>query len=87
MDWPAFSLNLNPLEHVWDAMGRRLVAWFFLDEGENAKQAAEIVNGVYGAGTATAKYVQFWFSRFCSGIFDVKVAPHLSLKMSIKSQK
>ncbi|GFS98917.1 histone-lysine N-methyltransferase SETMAR [Trichonephila clavipes] len=32
--------------------------------------------GVYGSVTATADYVQFWFRRFRSGIFDVKNAPH-----------
>ncbi|GFX58675.1 transposable element Tcb2 transposase [Trichonephila clavipes] len=26
MDWPARSPNLNPIEHVWDFLGRRLVA-------------------------------------------------------------
>ncbi|GFV33145.1 mariner Mos1 transposase [Trichonephila clavipes] len=45
------------------------------DEGENASQVIEIVNGVYGADTVTANYVQFWFRRFRSGIFDVKDAP------------
>ncbi|GFV01429.1 transposable element Tcb2 transposase [Trichonephila clavipes] len=25
MDWPARSLDLNPIEHVWDFLGRRLV--------------------------------------------------------------
>ncbi|GFT58606.1 guanine nucleotide-binding protein G(o) subunit alpha [Trichonephila clavipes] len=43
--------------------------------GGNASQVAEIANGVYGADTATANYVQFWFRRFRSGIFDVKDAP------------
>ncbi|GFW26457.1 retrovirus-related Pol polyprotein from transposon TNT 1-94 [Trichonephila clavipes] len=43
--------------------------------GENASQAAEIVNGVYGADTVKANCVQFWFCRFRSGIFDVKDAP------------
>ncbi|GFW43664.1 histone-lysine N-methyltransferase SETMAR [Trichonephila clavipes] len=33
---------------------------------------AEIVHGV---DTVTANYVQFWFRRFRSGIFDVKDAP------------
>ncbi|GFW81247.1 histone-lysine N-methyltransferase SETMAR [Trichonephila clavipes] len=42
---------------------------------ENASQVAEIVNSVYGAYTVTTYYVQFWFHRFRSGIFDVKVAP------------
>ncbi|GFU78717.1 histone-lysine N-methyltransferase SETMAR [Trichonephila clavipes] len=45
------------------------------DKDENASQVAEIVNGVYGATTVTANYLQFWFRRFCSGIFVVKVAP------------
>ncbi|GFU31338.1 histone-lysine N-methyltransferase SETMAR [Trichonephila clavipes] len=45
-------------------------------ESENANQAAEILNGVYGADTVTANYVQFWFRRFRSGIFDIKDAPH-----------
>ncbi|GFV68158.1 histone-lysine N-methyltransferase SETMAR [Trichonephila clavipes] len=48
---------------------------FFFDKGKNAIQAAEIVHGVYGADTVTANYVQFWFRRFRSGIFDVKDAP------------
>ena len=26
MEWPARSPNLNPFEHVWDALGRRLAA-------------------------------------------------------------
>ncbi|GFY25443.1 histone-lysine N-methyltransferase SETMAR [Trichonephila clavipes] len=53
--------------------------WFFLqffyDKGENASQVAEIANGVYGDNTATANYVQFWFCRFRSGIFDIKDTP------------
>ncbi|GFV15574.1 hypothetical protein TNCV_4836001 [Trichonephila clavipes] len=56
-------------------------------EGENASQVAETKNGVYGADTVTANYVQFWFRRFRSGIFDVKVVPRPSSKMSIKLQK
>ncbi|GFT08784.1 histone-lysine N-methyltransferase SETMAR [Trichonephila clavipes] len=43
-------------------------------QGENASQAAEIVNGVYGANTVTANYVHFGFRRFHSSIFDVKDA-------------
>ncbi|GFT08478.1 histone-lysine N-methyltransferase SETMAR [Trichonephila clavipes] len=49
---------------------------FFFDKDENTIQAAEIVNGVYGADTATTNCVQFWFRRFRSDIFDVKDAPH-----------
>ncbi|GFS95016.1 histone-lysine N-methyltransferase SETMAR [Trichonephila clavipes] len=52
----------------------RYILQFFFDKGENASHAAEAVNGVYGADTVTANYVQFWFRRFCSGIFDVKDA-------------
>ncbi|PRD20084.1 UNVERIFIED_CONTAM: Histone-lysine N-methyltransferase SETMAR [Trichonephila clavipes] len=40
---------------------------FLFDKGENAKQTNEIVNG---ADTVTANYLQFWFRRFRSGIFD-----------------
>ncbi|GFW49222.1 DDE_3 domain-containing protein [Trichonephila clavipes] len=132
MDWPACSSDLNPIEHVWDMLGRRIAdrqhpstclpklrralldEWcnipqdqidnlilsmprrfesyrvlkmevnkekirfflqFFFDKGKNASQVAEIVNCVYGADTVTANYVQFWFRRFRSGIFDFKDAP------------
>ncbi|GFS59289.1 histone-lysine N-methyltransferase SETMAR [Trichonephila clavipes] len=44
-------------------------------QGENARQAPEIVKGVYGADTVTANYVQFWFRRFRPLIFDDKGAP------------
>ncbi|GFS53943.1 DDE_3 domain-containing protein [Trichonephila clavipes] len=26
MDWPAYSLDLNQIEHVWDMLGRRIAA-------------------------------------------------------------
>ncbi|GFW28635.1 DDE_3 domain-containing protein [Trichonephila clavipes] len=26
MDWPAYSLVLNPIDHVWDMLGRRIAA-------------------------------------------------------------
>ncbi|GFX91302.1 DDE_3 domain-containing protein [Trichonephila clavipes] len=26
MDWPAYSPNLNPTEHVWDMLDRRIAA-------------------------------------------------------------
>ncbi|GFX11054.1 histone-lysine N-methyltransferase SETMAR [Trichonephila clavipes] len=47
----------------------------FFDKGENASQVAEIANGVYCPYIITANYMQFWFHRFRSGIFDVKDAP------------
>ncbi|GFT30201.1 histone-lysine N-methyltransferase SETMAR [Trichonephila clavipes] len=53
----------------------RYILQFFFDKGENTNQVAEIENGVYGVNTVTANYVQFWFRRFRSGIFDVKNAP------------
>ncbi|GFU90162.1 histone-lysine N-methyltransferase SETMAR [Trichonephila clavipes] len=45
------------------------------NHGENASQVAEIVNGVYGADTVAADYVQFWFHRCRSGVSNVKDAP------------
>ncbi|GFW70637.1 histone-lysine N-methyltransferase SETMAR [Trichonephila clavipes] len=45
---------------------------------EHESQVAEIANGVYGADAVTANYVQFWFRRFRSGIFDVKDSPRTS---------
>ncbi|GFS68996.1 histone-lysine N-methyltransferase SETMAR [Trichonephila clavipes] len=53
----------------------QFILQFFFDKGKNVSQVAEIVNGVYGADTVTANYVQFWFCRFRSGNFDVKDAP------------
>ncbi|GFY10473.1 hypothetical protein TNCV_2565011 [Trichonephila clavipes] len=44
--------------------------------GEYSSQVAEIAKGSYGVNTVTANYVQFWFHRFHSGIFDVKYASH-----------
>ncbi|GFT54717.1 histone-lysine N-methyltransferase SETMAR [Trichonephila clavipes] len=54
----------------------RFFLQFFSDKGENASQGAEIANDVYGTDTVTANYLQFWFRRFRSGIFNVKDAPH-----------
>ncbi|GFX42687.1 histone-lysine N-methyltransferase SETMAR [Trichonephila clavipes] len=53
----------------------RYILQFFFDKDANASQVAEIGNSVYGAVTVTTYCVQFWFHRFRSGIFDVKVAP------------
>ncbi|GFW75532.1 histone-lysine N-methyltransferase SETMAR [Trichonephila clavipes] len=54
----------------------RYMLQFFFDKGKNARQVTEIVHGVCCADTVTANYVQFWFRRFRSGIFDVKDAHH-----------
>ncbi|GFW37012.1 transposable element Tc3 transposase [Trichonephila clavipes] len=36
MDWPAYSPDLNPIEHAWDALGRRIAAR--LHHPENTQQ-------------------------------------------------
>ncbi|GFV73860.1 histone-lysine N-methyltransferase SETMAR [Trichonephila clavipes] len=54
-----------------------MIAVFFFDKDEHASQVVEIANGVYGADTVIANYVQFWFHRFRSGIFYVKDAPRI----------
>ncbi|GFS52841.1 transposable element Tcb2 transposase [Trichonephila clavipes] len=36
MDWPAYSPDLNPIEHVWDALGKRIAAR--LHHPENTQQ-------------------------------------------------
>ena len=53
----------------------RYILQFLFDKGENASQAAENTNSVYGPDTVTANHAQFWFRRFHSGNFDVKNAP------------
>ncbi|GFU20099.1 histone-lysine N-methyltransferase SETMAR [Trichonephila clavipes] len=53
----------------------RYILQFVFHKGRNKSQAAEIMNGVYGADIATANYLQFWFRCFRSDIFDVKDAP------------
>ncbi|GFW83410.1 HTH_Tnp_Tc3_2 domain-containing protein [Trichonephila clavipes] len=52
---------------------------FFFDKGKNASQAAEIVNGVYGADTVTVNYVQFGFRLIRSGIFYANDAPRTGM--------
>ncbi|GFW49845.1 histone-lysine N-methyltransferase SETMAR [Trichonephila clavipes] len=65
----------------------RFFLQFFFDKGENASQVAEIANGVYGADTVTASYVQFWFRRFRLGIFDVKDAPRTGRSIDENADK
>jgi len=57
------------------AKRKHYILQFFFDKSENASQAAENVNSVYGPDTVTANHAQFWFCRFRSDNFDVKDAP------------
>ncbi|GFW60163.1 transposable element Tcb2 transposase [Trichonephila clavipes] len=41
MDWPAYSPHLNPIKHVWDALGRRIVAR--LHHPENTQQLKQML--------------------------------------------
>ncbi|GFY22165.1 transposable element Tcb2 transposase [Trichonephila clavipes] len=41
MDWPAYSQNLNPIEHVWDALERRIAAR--LQHPENTQQLKQML--------------------------------------------
>ncbi|GFW09895.1 transposable element Tcb2 transposase [Trichonephila clavipes] len=41
MDWPSYSPDLNPIEHVWDAVGRRIAAR--LHHPENTQQLKQIL--------------------------------------------
>ncbi|GFW24920.1 transposable element Tcb2 transposase [Trichonephila clavipes] len=41
MDWPAYSPDLNPIEHVWDALGRRIAAR--LHHPENTQQLKQML--------------------------------------------
>ncbi|GFU27701.1 transposable element Tcb2 transposase [Trichonephila clavipes] len=41
IDWPAYSPDLNPIEHVWDALGRRIAER--LHYLENTKQLKQLL--------------------------------------------
>ncbi|GFS53531.1 transposable element Tcb2 transposase [Trichonephila clavipes] len=41
MDWPAYSPDLNPIEHAWDALGRRIAAR--LHHPENTQQLKQML--------------------------------------------
>ncbi|GFW99507.1 transposable element Tcb2 transposase [Trichonephila clavipes] len=41
MDWPAYSPHLNPIEHVWDGLGRRIAAR--LHHPENTQQLEQML--------------------------------------------
>ncbi|GFW51817.1 hypothetical protein TNCV_1187491 [Trichonephila clavipes] len=57
-------VSYNVLKREVNKEKIRFFLQFLFDEGENASQMAEITNGVYGADTVTANYVQFLFRRF-----------------------
>ncbi|GFX76227.1 transposable element Tcb2 transposase [Trichonephila clavipes] len=41
MDWTAYSPDLNPIEHLWDALGRRIVARLL--HPENTQQLKQML--------------------------------------------
>ncbi|GFV69388.1 transposable element Tcb2 transposase [Trichonephila clavipes] len=41
MDWPAYSPDLNPIKHVWDALGRRIATR--LHHPENTQQLKQML--------------------------------------------
>ncbi|GFX76205.1 transposable element Tcb2 transposase [Trichonephila clavipes] len=41
MDWPAYSPDLNPIEHVWNVLGRRIAAR--LHHSENILQLKQML--------------------------------------------
>ncbi|GFW17573.1 transposable element Tcb2 transposase [Trichonephila clavipes] len=41
VDWPAYSPDLNPIEHVWDVLGRRIAAR--LQHPENTQQLKQLL--------------------------------------------
>ncbi|GFW53480.1 transposable element Tcb2 transposase [Trichonephila clavipes] len=41
MDWPAYSADLNPIEHVWVALGKRIDAC--LHHPENTQQLKQML--------------------------------------------
>ncbi|GFX99641.1 histone-lysine N-methyltransferase SETMAR [Trichonephila clavipes] len=75
---PRPTSSIKDLFKKWDAVRAMFLECNqtkLMSVGKNANQVAEIGNGVNGDDTVTANYVQFWFLRYCSGIFDVKFAP------------
>ncbi|GFW87018.1 transposable element Tcb1 transposase [Trichonephila clavipes] len=46
MDWPAYSSDLNPIEHLWNALGRRIAAC--LHHPENTQQLKQMLIEEWG---------------------------------------
>ncbi|GFY18141.1 transposable element Tc1 transposase [Trichonephila clavipes] len=57
MDWPAYSLDLNPIEHVWDALGRCIAAR--LHHPENTQQLKQML--IEKWALLRKKYCTSWF--------------------------
>uniref|UniRef100_W8C5H0 Mos1 transposase HTH domain-containing protein n=1 Tax=Ceratitis capitata TaxID=7213 RepID=W8C5H0_CERCA len=55
----------------------RHVLHFIFYGSENASQATENVNNIYGPDTATANHIQFRFRQIHSGSLDLKGAPRI----------
>ncbi|GFS74695.1 hypothetical protein TNCV_3978271 [Trichonephila clavipes] len=66
-----FSCELQGVKMEFNKEKIRCFSQFFYDKDENASQVAEIANGIYGADTVAANYVQFRFRRLGSVIIDV----------------
>ncbi|GFU97593.1 transposable element Tcb1 transposase [Trichonephila clavipes] len=53
MDWPAYSPDLNPIEHVWDALGRRIAAC--LHHPENTQKLKQMLIEEWAISAATVR--------------------------------
>ncbi|GFV89980.1 transposable element Tcb1 transposase [Trichonephila clavipes] len=88
MDWPAYSPDLNPIEHVWDMLGRRIAAhqppptclpelWrALLDEWCNIPQD-EIDNLILSMPRRFHYFVRGGFVRHRSRASSKHLSPHL----------
>ncbi|GFT58412.1 histone-lysine N-methyltransferase SETMAR [Trichonephila clavipes] len=87
MDWSARSPDLNPIEHVWDFLGRRLAArtlppvtirelrLALQEKGKNAVQARKKLTDVCREVVLRVCQCQNCFAKFRSSNFDVEDAP------------
>ncbi|UYV81694.1 hypothetical protein LAZ67_20002009 [Cordylochernes scorpioides] len=69
MDWPARTPDLNPIEHVWDALGRRI--------GARVKpfKIYSRMKVVYGYKCLYQNRIFEWFGKFKSCIENLDDAP------------